>query len=1258
MSRDALKKLEELSQMSQLYDAKNNLSQVLKSISNNRMIQQLRMHSNLAKTAAFGFGQDKIDSMAGHGMFNNIVNTSAYASMMGFPTSGSVTAAAMLEAQKRAVVAKQGSNKNGVINNYDTAAAGLNSMKNIGTTGRNLFYTNTALAGLAGATGHTGLQNFAQGGADVARGSFMMGPSGGGLIGSKLMGGVSGMGEITGGAMSKLLATAGIQGVSINPMMAGVATMMALSKGTSALHKMVNNKSSLGQNKSNRSISFHSKHPHQLEDEHGNVMLYQGLIAKMQSTGQIDVQTAILGQILTAIEGHTSVLPLIAAEIVNGEKRKDKQSNKSLNELEDKFGSDGKLSRHDQSKKNDPGFMFKWASRLEKFSSNFQSTFDIMSQLSNTLNGKSSTALANEAKEFGKTGDLLEAQKEFGRKYGVSTGMVQAIHTTPSQIMDQADTYEGRVISILGLISEINRFSAHELLQIRTKGFGLTSAESSSYLAKAQQKIEEERESEEGYNETYERWFKGIDEKLGLIPGWNVLSGSVKMINSGYDFLTKEDPKSKSMGQHFNDWILKGYENVNLGSEEQLKTAIGAKELSAEQRMATYLGFDYPNKFEELLDHIKRIDESTASMAGPVGRVGRVRETMNNFTGLMGDNSYHTEINSEILEKLNNEFNTLDGSNATLLQDLFGGSKKAQKQLKRSQRAKFMENNPNFLDDLKSGLYNDGGEKTESRNYSDGSSSLQEQQEQQSENIRIERQLSTSEQQLITLLEIRDILRDGKATDPNQLQRHRNGINKSYKDMLDKTSIDIPDVDIDLDRDRDRGRHSNQNRRNQTPDARRGRFSRLLDILGDLDNTTGNSQANRVARRRAAGMTARRLLTAGAATLLTGPIGWTIAAASLAYGAYELYDIINDRDEEKKAEAKKHAEEIRNSNARANYDNLKVEDKAKINDMVVLLEKMDFKTQYAEVIKFLESKTDEELLWIKSNLAKNLEETPNETLILKAINEVLDKRKKSQTQTRQNKNAFVLDASNANNLMGRSMNDTNLDKQRKEVQDKYLNTVDDENTSGKLAKMLTDMQNMNFTEQDYKNIATDSKSALLKSAAAKIVNDRGFNYFTGSSDKKSADKINEIAKLVSDGMSSESNIGLTSAAVKDYNGVSDFLKFTPENQKKLDTQQGKTALEALEKAFSNAVKNIDSYDKNGKAQYGLTSSEQQQIQLQIEELAKQTGINVSSQFNSMYQILAQNIQNTQLLAEATNKLAEEKKNSNSVLNNKVNSSND
>ena len=1252
MSRDALKKLEELSQMSQLYDAKTNLSQVLKSISNNRMIQQIRMNSALAKTAAFGLGKDKVDSMAGHGMFDNVVNTSAYASMMGFPSSGSVAAAAALEAQKRAIAAKQGSNKNGVVNSYDTAAAGLNTFRNIGNTGKNLFYTNTALAGLAGATGHTGLQHFAQGGADIARGSFMMGPSGGGLIGSKLMGGVSGMGEVTGGAMSKLLATAGVQGVSINPMLAGVATMMALSKGTSALHKMVNANASINQNKTNRSVSFHSKHPHQLEDEYGNVQLYQGLIAKMQATGQIDTQTAILGQILTAIEGHTSVLPLIAAEMVNGGKSKDKQSNKALNSLSDKFGDDGKLSRGDQSKKNDPGILFKMSSKMERFSADFQSTFDIMTQLSNTLNGKSTTALANEARDFGKTGDLLEAQKEFGRKYGVSTGMVQAIHTTPSQIMDQADTYEGRMLSILGLISEINRFSAHELLQIRTKGFGLTSVESSSYLAKAEQKIEEQRQEEEGYNETYERWFRGIDEKLGLIPGWNVLSGTAKMLKSGVDALTKEDKNSKSMSQYFNDWILRGHENVNLGSEEQLKNAIGAKELSAEQRMASYLGFDYPNKFEELLDHIKRIDESTAAVAGPIKRNGRANETMNNFTGLMGDKGYHEDVNDTILSKLKGEFETLDGTNATFFQQIFGNSKKSQNLLKKEQRAKFLEANPEFMDNLSESMDNDGGANTVERNYS--SSSLQAEQEQQAENIRKERQFNNAEKQLMTLLEIRDILKDGKVTDPNQLQKHKNGVNKSYADMLDDNKFGIPDVDIDLDRNKNHG--SNQNKRNPKGGGKTSRFKKWFNILGDFDNTKGGSAASQKLKKKAAGLLAKRLVTAGMG-MVAGPIGLAIGAAMLAYSAYEIYDIITDQSEKDMEERTAKAEEIRNTNARANYAGLDNPAKDNINMLVVELEKFDFDKDLNEVKAKLNAMTEQQLLYIKSCLGEKKDFTDKDALLIQAVNEVLEQKMKQKTQARQNKNVFVLDANNNNNLMGQAFNSTALDKQSKEVQDKFMNTADDRTTSTHLEKMLSDMQNMGLTQQDYKNIATKSKSDLLRSAAAKIANEGDFS-FLGSMKKRKSEDISRDAKLVADGMSADSNVSIDSRDVKSFSDVGNIIKFNDDEQKRLNTQEGKTAYEKLAQVFKEAVTNIDGKDANGNKTQGITASEQQAIQLQIEELAKQTGINLTGNFNGIYQVLAENARNTQSLAESVKKMAESKRVVNKDLNtNVVNSNN-
>jgi 3-polyprenyl-4-hydroxybenzoate decarboxylase len=120
----------------------------------------------------------------------------------------------------------------------------------------------------------------------------------------------------------------------------------------------------------------------------------------------------------------------------------------------------------------------------------------------------------------------------------------------------------------------------------------------------------------------------------------------------------REDNANDPTKSNLKDWLLQSFGNKNLGSEESIKNAIGANELSAEQRMASYLGFDYPNKFEELLDHVKRIDESTAAMAGPIQRNARIYETMNNFTGLMGNNDYHNTVHTDIIDKLNKELNT------------------------------------------------------------------------------------------------------------------------------------------------------------------------------------------------------------------------------------------------------------------------------------------------------------------------------------------------------------------------------------------------------------------------------------------------------------------------------------------------------------------------------------------------------------------------------------------------------------------------
>ena len=1227
MSRDALKRLEELSQMTGLHDAKHNMSQLSSAIAHSNLVRQIRMNSAMAKMAAMGVGKDKIDSLAGNGLFDNIVQGSSYAALLGFPQSGGVVTAALLDAQKRAVAAKQGSNKNGVINSYDTAAAGLNSIKNLSNVGKNAFYMSTAGAAGAKALGYNGMFGADQLNslAHASQNSFAFGPAGGGMLASKMFGGVESLGGVTGGAMSKLLATAGIQGVTINPMLAGVATMMALSKGSSMLHKMVNDKSSINQAKNNRSVIFQSKHPHQLEEEYGATQFYRNLILRMQNTGQIDTQTAILGQILAAIEGHTSVLPLMAAEIVNKEKRSDKQTNKALNHLSDSFGDDGTLSRGDQSKKNNPGILFKVASGLEKFSSQFQSTFDIMGQFSNTLNGKSSTALANEAKEFGKNGDLLEAQKEFGRKYGVSTGMVQAIHTTPSQVMDQADTYEGRVLSILGLISEINRFSAHELLQIRTAGFGLTSASSSSYLAKAKNDIEEKRQQEEGYNEFYERWIKGIDETLGMIPGWNVLSGSAKigkgLITGAMDLYNKDD-KLDSITNAFSDWVLKGHENGNLGSAEQLKNVIGANELSAEQRMATYLGFDYPDKMEELLDYLHSIDESTASMAGNIDRTQREQQTMNNFTGLMGNRKYHESVNDDILEKMENEFNFLDDSNASFLQNLFGAGR--DDKLREEQKNKFIKNNMGFMDELSNSMDLNGGNKTADRT---DSQELQDVQDAQDALAYRDRQMSTSEKQLATLFEIRDILKDGVTPGTGGSSKPK-GVNDDYANLIDGLG-----VDIDFDK--------SGKRRGARINSRATRTGRVASLMSDFMSASGNAAARRTAT--------RALLRSGLNVL--GRFALPVGAALL---GYEAYDYFMGNEHEKKTEANL---EKNQDNASDKFEKMDPNKKSELKDTFSKINEWgdDYEKHRADIEAKLKPKSTDELNLMLAAYKDFADKDGGDTYVYNRIKEILKDRQKAEdikNMTPEELKNYTTKKSNKWSIGSILSFDHKIDDDN----NKGLKAALDSRETGKETKeQLFDMfkQMGNLSESDISDISSDNgMGTTSKNRYAKGFANYVHNVYGGDTSKIkdiTPEKMEEIIKEI-DKQGKESKIQVDDPkSINKKKELSYDANISVKTQNALKDEEGKKLIDQFTIAFQDAIKTTKEGEKAG-----ITASELQRIQTYVEAIDKKSGTGeMQQQFNIMLSILAEQHATTAEALNTVTKLANNASGTNNSVQRKI-----
>jgi hypothetical protein len=952
----AKKRIEELMSYSKYADYAKNGNQMLTNFSNSDVVKKAKMAASFSKMGAYGLGKDTIDEGLGDGMMDDIIQNSAYASLFGAGMTGQKIQKMNVDAKTRQMNAASGQST-GV---RDSVAAGANAFKNVGQLGRNVFYGSAAL-------GMDGLK-------DIAKGSLGMNAGGMGFTGMHAAGGMGALGSgasslvgMLGGGTASAVGGSGLAGLmAANPAMAGMMSMMALSKGGKALFNKIQEGSSVGNGTpTRRETVSRGVQAHDLEKDYGNTLMLRMQIAKMQNGGSMTPAEAMLGNILAMIEGHTSVLPLIAAETMNTESRRNFEGgNKAHNELEDMFGADGSLSRYDQMGTiKDPGIMFKLLNGLEQGSANLNSTFDIMGQITNTLSGKSSTALYNEANDKTKLVDEMKAEKKFGEKYGVSTNMTRAIHMSPAEVMNTADTYEGKHLALLGLNTEITRFMAHELLQIRTVGFGIQSGGSTSYLEEQKELLELERLGEE--DGLWKAAGKGIDEMLGYIPGWNVISGAVKMSAGAIETTNNwmdayEAGNVRSVGGVFKDWIMGDVKNKTLESEKGLAEAIGATELGPEALMANYLGKAYPERFEVLLDYTRHIMESVAHTAGNgVRRTETDKLSMNKYTGQLGDDGYHSSVQDDQLSKMEDQLTMLNP-----IQSMFGqmfATKDMMKEAQEQQMKAAFENNPLI------GKLMDEQDGQVSQSYS-----LQDQQNDLEEKERKTRTLNVNEQQLVALWEIRDILDSGGGS-----RGKRKKGKGSSKEDYEASILDMfggPDLSV------------GHGRKGTAKRSSRRRATKSSKLLQKLEKVVGKGGFKALSK---AGLVAR-LVGAGigrGALALLGPVG---IAIGLAWTGYELYSAFNNSDDElNKAK-------INSTNADKKYD-LKTD--VEKNRLIQKL-KNHSEDSIKQLNKFFSGKTLEELLLFRSALKDQNSrwmsgDIDNSTVILNILNKHISIKEKN-----------------------------------------------------------------------------------------------------------------------------------------------------------------------------------------------------------------------------------------------------------------------
>lgn len=406
---------------------------------------------------------------------------------------------------------------------------------------------------------------------------LMQGGKGTGTLAAGLMGGPGSLGSMIG---------AGAAGGMPAALM-GTMAMLAMNMAGGKLNSAMLNAGSFAPKKFRSDVSLSLQNGHQLELEHSSMVQISSQIKRMTNQNMLSPGEALHANILMLIESHTSVLGPILAELRNADEIKNKSGgNAGQNVANDMFGEDGLMTlRNQRGTTRQPNIFQRGLAKFAQTSLNLNSIVDIFGQIGNTLSGKSSVALFNDANR--KQGDA-DANQEFSNKFGISVTFTQIIHTSASEVLDKANTFEAKQISILAGVYELNRFQAHELLSIRRDGLGVDRPGHTGELARMR--------LQEADSPVEDSLLTMIDEMLGYIPLWHTISGSAKMVMAGYEnvkeMVTGGTNPFKEMFKAIGRSITGTFSTVDH-DEGSLRATIGATKLSPSELMARYLSGDY-----------------------------------------------------------------------------------------------------------------------------------------------------------------------------------------------------------------------------------------------------------------------------------------------------------------------------------------------------------------------------------------------------------------------------------------------------------------------------------------------------------------------------------------------------------------------------------------------------------------------------------------------------------------------------------------
>ena len=367
--------------------------------------------------------------------------------------------------------------------------------------------------------------------------------------------------------------------------------------------------------------------------------------------------------LLGMISDNTSNLTYIHDLLNNNNIEKDfAGGNSAANTISSKIDTNQRNTNDQLKNINQLSLLDKGILSLERFTNNLN-LLNPLTNISSSLRFESGTAMYRESNNRNAYLDPMRAEKDMGRKFGLSTQSISLLHSNPGEILMDSQNYESKHITMLGLIANYNKEMLWELLTIRKSGFGINKQAGLGYLERLKNYYEQ-KELDENKNKTdwgidffdnneigmmIKESLIGLDNILGKIPVIGGLYSSVS--NAGKftyglgskvgNYLTDTFSDNNQSGfskiwddlkTGFKDTMYERYLNPLIKDEQALNEKIGNVELGAQELANKYMGEFFPDEFGLLLSYNLSQMESLEYIAEQYGMNNQNRSLSSNLS--------------------------------------------------------------------------------------------------------------------------------------------------------------------------------------------------------------------------------------------------------------------------------------------------------------------------------------------------------------------------------------------------------------------------------------------------------------------------------------------------------------------------------------------------------------------------------------------------------------------------------------------------